>query len=118
MISSRTISGVKRLARADKELWGELLAWYSHDRLVWLRGDRMTRCFDKWFDGLVERMTRQFCAHVSDRRPSEIVKVLRINAVGDVNALREARLAKRSGFITDTNCYVEDGVVNANVYVE
>ena len=118
MISSRTISGVKKLARADKELWGELLAWYSHDRLGWLRGDRMTRSFDEWLDGLVEHMTRQFCAYVSDRKPSEIVKVLRINAVGDVNALREARLAKRAGLNTDTNCYVEDGVVNANVYVE
>lgn len=118
MISCRTISGVKKLARADKKLWGELLAWYSHDRLGWLRGDRRTRGFCDWFYGLVEHMTRQFCAYVSDRKPSEIVKVLRINAVGDVNALREARLAKRAGLDTDTNCYVEDGVVNANVYLE
>lgn len=118
MISSRTISGVKRLARSDEELLVALRSWYFHDRRGWLRDDRRTRSFDEWLYGLVEHMSRQLCASISDRKPSEIVKVLRINAVGDVNALREARLAKRAGFNTDTNCYVEDSVVNANVYVE
>lgn len=118
MISLRTISGVKKLVRSDKELLVELRSWYFHDRRGWLRDDCRTRSFDEWLSGLVEHMSRQLCASISDRKPSEIVNALRINAVGDVNALREARLAKRAGFNTDTNCYIEDGVVNANVFVE
>ena len=73
---------------------------------------------------ILEKLPQMSAVNITGGEPfvrediEEIVKVLRINAVGDVNALREARLAKRAGLDTDTNCYVEDGVVNANVYVE
>lgn len=52
------------------------------------------------------------------RMPHVISEALRVNAVGDVNAIREASLGKKAGFATDINCYVQEGIVYANVYVE
>ena len=74
--------------------------------------------FGEW----VERQISYLARTIKNRRlatADNLVKALAVNAIGDPLALRCAKeAAEKGGFKTDTNCYVEDGLVNSSVWVK
>ena len=75
----------------------------------------------KEFRAWVERRADELAADIRDDslvNAENLFIALQVQAMGDFNALRFARLAARDSFNTDTNCYVEEGMVHANVWLE
>ena len=77
--------------------------------------DPEVKDFVEW----VERRLDYLAGHMGECRITvdSLVTALKVQAVGDVNALALAEEAKREGWETDTNCYVEEGVVWASVWL-
>ena len=77
--------------------------------------DPEVKDFVEW----VERRLDYLAGHMGECRITvdSLVTALKVQAVGDVNALALAEEAKREGWKTDTNCYVEEGVVWASVWL-
>lgn len=112
--SLATIEATERLAVRDSALMAALHDWHGHKGLLF-REDR-DKSFDQWLRDLVIYFAGQF--REVDPAPERIVKALEINAVGDKLASYWARhMAKEHGCKADTNCYMEEGVVFANVWL-
>lgn len=77
--------------------------------------DPEVKDFVEW----VERRLDYLAGHMGECRITvdSLVTALKVQAVGDVNALALAEEAKREGWKTDTNCYLEEGVVWASVWL-
>lgn len=70
--------------------------------------------FEEW----VEKRCDDMAGCIEDSNsPMCIAKALRVNALGDELAMYTAMVAQSEGFNTDINCYVEDNIVYANVWV-
>lgn len=115
-VNQDTVRAAIQLARADQALDAALHDWWRHQGMLptALRG----KPFGVWLiDLLNELSTTIDGVYHGGQTAANIVDVLRIHAVGDPLALRLAAAAEQDGFGTDTNCYVEDGCVDANVYL-
>lgn len=77
--------------------------------------DPEVKDFVEW----VERRLDYLAGHMGKCRITvdSLVTALKVQAVGDVNALALADKAKSEGWKTDTNCYLEEGVVWASVWL-
>ena len=72
--------------------------------------------FLRWVERLADYVAGQFHDEGLVTVPN-IVEGLRVQAIGDRLAIRLAKSAARAGYETDINCYIEDGVVFANVWI-
>lgn len=72
--------------------------------------------FGKWVENLADIQAGEI--H-DDRQVTvdNLVAALKVDAIGDGNAIRFARDAEKDGWNTDTACYVEEGVVYASVWL-
>ena len=72
--------------------------------------------FGKWVENLADILGG---AIHDDKQVTvdNLVTALKVQAVGDETAIRLARDAEKDGWDSDTNCYVEEGVVYASVWL-
>lgn len=115
MILKKTLDRARTLAIDDESLHRALRAWHRKDTR------RMSPSryvpFDEWLDNMIEYMSGQIAGLYDGKPPAEdIVCALRVNAEGDFLATYQADDAKRA-CQTDATCYVEDGIVYANVWL-
>ena len=110
-----TINDIKRagkIALADKTLAKSLKEWFG------LKGNLPTSERELKFDEWVDKQFEGMAGCIGENETVEhLVEALRVNAMGDTIAVTTAKNAKASGFVTDTNCYVEDNIVYAGVWV-
>ena len=72
--------------------------------------------FNEW----VERLADRLAGWIKDDKlvtVENLVTALKVQAIGDCNAIRFARKAEKDGWKTDTNCYIEEGIVYASVWL-
>lgn len=115
-VNQETIRAALKRARQDPALDTALHDWWRHQGTLptALRG----KPFGVWLIDLLNELSTTIDSVFHGEQTAEnIVDVLRIHAIGDPLALRLAAEAEPEGFITDTNSYVEDGCVDANVYL-
>jgi hypothetical protein len=105
----------KVMALRDASLKGALRDWHASKGCL-PDGDRHKK-FDEWLRDLIRYIADQF--KEVDPEPVRIVKALEVNAIGDKMALYLAsHMARERGMATDTNCYMEEGVVFSNVWLK
>ena len=115
-VNQETISYALKLARQDHYLDMALHDWWIHQGTLptSLRG----KPFIIWLIDLMNELSTTIDDVFHGEHTAEnIVDVLRIHAIGDPLAIRLAAESEKDGFITDTNCCVEEGCVYANVYL-
>lgn len=116
MINNETICAAIKLSRADQALDKALHDWWHHQGTLptALRGKQ----FGVWLIDMLNDLSTTIDEVFHGEQTAEnIVDVLRIHAIGDPLAIRLAAESEPDGFMTDTNSYVEDGYVNAKVYL-
>lgn len=110
-----TIQAAEMLALQDTSLQAALHDWHNHKGR--LEAEDRDKPFDRWLRDLLISLSDHM--KETDPEPSRIVKALEINAVGDKLALYwAAQMARGHGLQTDTNCYVEDGMVYSSVWLK
>lgn len=109
----KTIKAARAKALKSARLRKELKDWFNR------KGDcpdPEISDFKEW----VERLADRLAGWIKDDKlvtVENLVTALKVQAIGDANALRLAKKATRAGYETDTNCYIEEGVVFANVWI-
>ena len=100
-------------AMRSKPLRSALEDWYKHKGSCPFPEEKS---FLRWIERLADHVAGQFHDEglVTEKN---IVEGLKVQAIGDKLALRLAKKAARAGYETDTNCYIEEGVVFANVWI-
>lgn len=115
-VNQETISAAIKLARQDTSLYTALHDWWRHHGT--LPTALSGKPFGVWLIDLLNELSTTIDGVFHGEQTAEnIVDVLRIHAIGDPLAIRLAAESEQDGFGTDTNCYVEDGCVDANVYL-
>lgn len=115
-VNQETIRAAIKRVRQDPALDTALHDWWRHQGTLptALRG----KPFGVWLIDLLNDLSKTIDdVFHSEQTAENIVDVLRIHAIGDPLALRLAAEAEQDGFGIDTNCCVEDGFVDANVYL-
>lgn len=103
---------VEAIVRGDGELMAALRGWWSDNA----KGhSRYAEPFDDWLDSIIVYIEGQIGGEAAS--PADVAKALKIQAMGDKVAVAAAKVAERDGFEHDINCYVEEGVVYANVWI-
>lgn len=114
MASKSTIRLATKLALSDVALSGALHDWHAHKGRLAAADQR--KSFEQWL--LEQIQYTDLGVQDIDPCPEVLVKALEICAIGDKLALYLAADAQREhGVDTDTNCYVEEGVVFSNVWL-
>ena len=114
---AKTLIDAKRIALSDGALGDSLRSWYSH------KGEVHPACreydFSDWLIWMIGEMSDKVGIDYPEY-PDEkqLVLALRICSIGDPIALAAADAARKNGFESDINCYVEDGVVYSSVWVK
>lgn len=115
-MNQETIRAAIKRARQEPALDMSLHDWWQHQGTLptALRG----KPFGAWLVDLMNELSKTIdeAFHV-EQTAENIVDVLRIHAIGDPLAIRLAADAEHDGFGTDTNCCVENGCIDANVYL-
>lgn len=115
-MNQETIRAAIKRARQEPALDTALHDWWRHQGT--LPTDLRGKPFDAWLIDLMNELSTTIDEVFHGEQTAEnIVDVLRIHAIGDPLAIRLAADAEQDGFGTDTNCYVEDGCVDVNVYL-
>lgn len=113
--SLATIKAAEELASQDTSLQATLRDWHSHKGR--LSAEDQDKPFDVWLRDTLIYLSNHL--KEVDPSPNRIVKVLEIHAVGDKLALYwAAQMARGHGLQTDTNCYVEEGIVHSSVWLK
>jgi len=72
--------------------------------------------FKEWVEKLADDLARDI--HEDKNVTVEnLVTALKVQAMGDVNAIRFSNRAAKEGWQTDINCYIEEGIVYASVWL-
>jgi len=103
---------VKARAMKSSTIRKELKDWFVRDQCL----PNSERDFGKWLNSLIDGVARgihEECLISVDN----LLEGLKVQVVGDSLALHHAEKAAREGYETDTNCYIEEGVVYASVYL-
>lgn len=116
-LRAQTIEKVVSLTREDKAFDAALHDW--HERKIYLSPKVADKTYDDWLRTIIVDLAGNIGIVMKpfNPDPSGIAMALRINAIGDDLALEEAHLAAEDGFESDANSYVEEGVVNSNVWI-
>lgn len=72
--------------------------------------------FGEWVENRADILAGEIL-DVKQVTVDNLVTALRVHAIGDGTAIRLARGAEEDGWDADTNCYVEEGVVYATVWL-
>ena len=108
LVKKQTIDEVVDAIARSGELASVLKVWYRRNFKL-----NPTVNYAAWERGL----TIDLASNVPEATVENIVAAIRINAIGDRIACRLSRKAELEGYDTDINCYVEEGIVYANVWV-
>lgn len=116
-LPARTVERVVELTREDPAFDSALHDWY--DRKIYLSSKVADKSYDDWLRTIIVELSGNLgiVMRPFNPDPSGIALALRVNAIGDGLALDESKRAEDDGFESDSNCYVEDGVVNSNVWI-
>ena len=116
-LPARTVERVVELTREDPAFDAALHDWY--DRKIYLSSKVADKSYDDWLRTIVVELSGNLGIVMRPFNPDPfgIALALRVNAIGDGLALDESKRAEDDGFEADANCYVEDGVVNSNVWI-
>ena len=109
-----TVKETAKRAMRSATLSKALREWFNRKGAC---PDPEVKEFREW----VERRADQLAADIRDDKivnADNLFIALQVQAIGDSNAIRFAAEAARDGFNADTNCYVEEGMVHANVWLE
>lgn len=111
-ITIDSIMKAREIARADEKLAKALKQWFHHKGQ--LSPNERYLSFSEWVYGMCEYMAG--CIG-EDETVEHLVEALRVNAIGVPLAGNLSLVANVDGFVTDTNCYVEDNIVYAGVWI-
>jgi hypothetical protein len=107
----------KRIALSDPELRKSLREWFN-------KKGRSPLCtmeygFGDWVVWLLCTMSDRLGIDYPEFPTSDqMVDAVRVNAIGDFVAVKAGWLAKRAGFESDIDCYVEDGIVYSCIWLK
>lgn len=111
--SKKMVQDARAKAMKSGMLRKELKGWF--DRKGSCPNPEITD-FKEWVENLADSLAGAI--HEDKLVTVEnLVTALKVEAMGDVNAIRFSNRAAKEGWQTDINCYIEEGVVFANVYL-
>lgn len=105
----------RKLALKDKVLRLALEDWFSKKGSC---PDPEIADFNEWLEKQCNDISKNICWADAFLTPEQIVVALKVNAVGDELALYLADRVSVCGYTADTNCYVEEGIVYVNVWIQ
>lgn len=111
--SKKMVQDARAKAMKSAPLRKELKDWF--DRKGCCPDPEITD-FKEW----VERLADRLAGWIKNDKlvtVENLVTALKVQAIGDANAIRFARKAEKDGWKTDTNCYIEEGIVYASVWL-
>ena len=108
----KTIKAARARAMMSAPLREALKNWFKKKGAC---PDPEVKDFVEW----VERRLDYLAGHMGKCRITvdSLVTALKVQAIGDANALALEEKANRDGWLTDVNCYLEEGVVWASVWL-
>jgi len=116
IVNEETILQAKKIALNEDVFNKELHEWHTLKGQVKLALQQKN--FDDWlYAMLCESSTYIDGVYSGEQTAEQIAVALRVDTIGDPLAIKLSESAKKSGFETDLNCYVEDGQVEANVWI-
>lgn len=114
-ISKDTAVKARKLALKDKVLRIALEDWFS------MKGscpDPEITNFNEWVEKQCNDIAKNISRAAAFLTPEQIVVALKVNAVGDELALYLEKGIAKKGFNSDINCYVEEGIVYASIWLK
>lgn len=112
-ISEKTVDDVVVLVN-ESALPPCLHGWHRND-MKFSSGGPFVK-YDDWLRRRIEDMAYALTGF-DDISPRSLLAALEVNAFGVPLATELAKGARRDGFRSDINCYVEDAMVNASVWI-
>ena len=111
--SKKMVRDARAKALKSAPLRKELKDWF--DRKGSCPNPEITD-FKEWVENLADSLAGAIHEdkHVT---VENLVTALKVEAIGDVNAIRFSNRAAKEGWQTDINCYLEEGVVHADVWL-
>lgn len=109
----KTIVNTMVAVRRTRTLRAALKEWFAHKGSC---PDPEILNFEDWVGRRIEDMADAIHDDALVN-VANLLAALKVQAIGDSNAIRFAAKAARDGFCSDTNCYVEEGVVYADVWI-
>lgn len=111
--SKKMVRDARAKALKSAPLRKELKDWF--DRKGSCPNPEITD-FKEWVENLADSLAGAI--HEDKNVTVEnLVTALKVEAIGDVNAIRFSNRAAKEGWQTDINCYIEEGVVHADVWL-
>lgn len=111
--SKKMVQDARAKALKSAPLRKELKDWFDHKG--YCPNPEITD-FKEW----VEKLADELAGAIHEDKHvtvENLVTALKVQAIGDANAIRFANGARKAGWRTDTNCYLEEGVVYADVWL-
>ena len=112
-VSKQMIEAARAKALKSTRLRKELKDWFDHKG--YCPNPEITD-----FEGWVEKLADYLAGGIKEDKNvtvENLVTALKVQAIGDANAIRFARKAEKDGWKTDTDCYIEEGIVYASVWL-
>ena len=110
----KTIVNTMVAVRRTRTLRAALKEWFAHKGSC---PDPEILNFEDWvgrrIDDMADAIHDDSLVNVAN-----LLAALKVQAIGDGLAIAEARKAEKKGFLTDTNCYVEEVIVYASVWLK
>ena len=105
----------RKLALKDKVLRLALEDWFSKKGSC---PDPEITDFNEWVEKQCNYIAKNIGSADAFPTPKQIVVALKVNAVGDELALYLEKEIAKKGFPSDINCYVEEGIVYASIWLK
>ena len=113
-MNAKMIKAAKAKVMRSKPLRESLKDWFNHKGSCPFND---TPLFSYW----VEKMLDMMMEEIRDERlvtAENLAAALRVQSMGDPLALKCAGMLEKKKVQTDTNCYVEEGMVYASVWIK
>lgn len=113
-MTNTTMKEAKAKVMKSKPLRESLKDWFNHKGKCPFND---TPLFSKWVDKMLEMMKGEIG---NDRlvTADNLAAALRVQSMGDPIALKCARRLEKKNVQTDIDCYVEEGMVYASVWIK
>ena len=113
-MTNTTMKEAKAKVMKSKPLRESLKDWFDHKGKCPFND---TPLFSKWVDKMLEMMRGEI-GNDSLVTADNLAAALRVQSMGDPIALKCARQLEKKNVQTDIDCYVEDGMVYASVWIK
>lgn len=114
-ISNMTMDAAEALVTADDETNAALREWFNGTSETSRAKEDLD--FGTWLDGIILFVAQNVTTDEREPAPEEIARAVKVQACGVPAVKRIAEAHAKGGTQTDTKFYVEEGIVNASVWV-